>query len=37
MADAVDRWSASVAGDQDVQTQMGSLLEIHDWVPGIRY
>ena len=37
IADAVDRWSESVRDDEEVQGRMGSLLMIHNHVPGILY
>ncbi len=37
IADAVDRWAESVRGNQEVQGRMGSLLKIHNHVPGILY
>lgn len=37
IAGAVDAWSASVAGDQDIQARMSSLLMIHNQVPFIKY
>lgn len=36
MADAVERWSASVAADEEVQFRMLSLLKIHTEIPGIE-
>lgn len=37
IADAVDKWAASVADKKDIQERMKSLLMIHNHVPGIQY
>jgi hypothetical protein len=37
IADAVDKWAASVTGDNEIQERMKSLLMIHNHVPGIQY
>jgi hypothetical protein len=37
IADAVDAWAESVAGNCEIQSRMSSLLVIHDSVPGINY
>jgi hypothetical protein len=37
IADAVDKWAASVMEEGDIQERMKSLLMIHNFVPGIQY